>query len=172
MARSPAGRSLRKLGDPTFLMPPGRVLSVIRSPGRVAAAPIAPSARIFTRRATTVLQTSLLTQGQHCRLRPACFPPRVVHRARSRLHSRPHTCVLSRETRRDARQYASGRGGRREGAHFALAFARAWAAAGRCGSVSLPQRSANGVGGGATHGRGGREGQREGRPESAGSAGC
>mmetsp|Transcript_21058 Transcript_21058/g.65269 ORF Transcript_21058/g.65269 Transcript_21058/m.65269 type:complete len:357 (-) Transcript_21058:36-1106(-) len=95
-------------------------MPVIRSPGRVAAAPIAPSARIFTRRATTVLQTSLLTQGQHCRLRPACFPPRVVHRARSCLHSRPHTCVLSRETR----QYACGRGGRRE-VRGAL---RAWAA--------------------------------------------
>ena len=116
--------------------------------------------------ALTVLQTSLLTQGQHCRLRPACFPPRVVHRARSRLHSRPHTCVLSRETRRDARQCACGRGGCREGAHFApgrLAGRHAAAAAARVAWAAAPHT--------AEGSEGGWEGQRDGRPESAGSAG-
>ena len=56
------------------------------------------------------------------------FLPRAVHLARSRLRSRPHTCVLSRETRRDAQQSAGGSGGRHEGTHSALAFARALAA--------------------------------------------
>ena len=112
------------------------------------------------------VQTSLLTQGQHCRLRPACFRPRALHLARSRLHSRPHTCVLSGETRRGARQCACGRGGRREGAHFTpwpLAGRHAAAAAARVAWAAAPHTSEGS--------EGGREGQRDGRSESAGSAG-
>ena len=78
-------------------------------------------------------------QSQHFTLRPAFCLPRALHLARSRLHSRPHTCVLSGETRRGARQCACGRGGPpRRGA--LRAWAAGWAA--RCCS-----RSARGVGG-------------------------
>ena len=81
----------------------GRV-PVIRSPGRVAAAPIAPSARTFTTGDCTAVcrrrRRVITHQGQHFTLRPAFCLPRALHRARSRMHSRPHTPMLSGDTRR------------------------------------------------------------------------
>ena len=114
---------------------------MIRSPGRVAAAPIAPSARNFhaTGDYCTADAASSLIRVSTSRSAPPFCLPRALHLARSRLHSRPHTCVLRGETRRGARQCACGIGGRREGAHFAPG-PLGWAA--RCCS-----RRARGVGG-------------------------
>ena len=79
-------------------------MPVIRSPGRVRSTH-APSARIFTRRATVLQSRRRVIRVSTATLRPAFSLPRAVHLARSRLHSRPYTSMLSRETRRDGRQY-------------------------------------------------------------------
>ena len=172
VARSP-GSSLRKLGDPTFLYhQEGAMICYLsdKVARKGASSTVAPSAHTFARRATVPAVTrywsaDALSSESALHAPHRLFLPRAVHLARSRLRSRPHTCVLSRETRRDARQYACWRGGRREGAHFALAFARrqvaGWPAC--CTArAAAPRTAEDGWFGGG--------GRREGLQESVGSA--
>ena len=135
VARSP-GSSLRKLGDPTFLYhQEGAMICYLsdKVARKGASSTVAPSAHTFARRATVPAVTrywsaDALSSESALHAPHRLFLPRAVHLARSRMHCRPHTCVLNRETCRDARQFFPNRRPPRRGA--LRAWAAGWAA--RC----------------------------------------
>ena len=164
VARSP-GSSLRKLGDPTFLYhQEGAMICYLsdKVARKGASSTVAPSAHTFARRATVPAVTrywsaDALSSESALHAPHRLFLPRAVHLARSRMHCRPHTCVLNRETCRDARQFFPNRRPPRRGA--LRAWAAGWAArcfsAARVAWVAAPH-TAEGRGGGDR----GTEGQR------------